>query len=223
MGIRITNATGDKPTLWCYGTIGDEISGFTADMLRNALSEIPKNQNFQIRIFSDGGSYDQGVLMHGHLSARGNKSHGIVDGIAASAASLLLQGTGRRSMVQHSRQMMHEVQAHVEGTYRAADFKNFVQQMDSTNATLMDIYSKNWKGTREELRQALADETWMNAAEAVERGMADDVVEGAAIAARVNIKLFDYKNIPDDVIKCTDSCTMPWIEELEKQLEDVLK
>ncbi len=222
MGLRITNE-GDKPVMWCYGTIGDDYAGVTVDMMREALAEIPKNQAFQLRIFSDGGSFDQAMAMHSLISQRGNKSQGIVDGLAASAASLLLQATGRRSMAAHSRQMMHEVHGQVRNSLSANEFRDIATQMDATNATLVAIYMKNWKGTEAELRDALAAETWLNATDAVKCGMADEVVEGTQIAARINTDLFNYKNVPDDVILAHGPFMPPWFEQMEKQLEECLK
>jgi ATP-dependent Clp protease protease subunit len=223
MGIRITNAGDDTPTLWCYGIIGDEFSGITADMMRNALSEIPKTQKFNIRFFTDGGSFDEAMAMHSLISQRGNKSHGIVDGLAASAGSLLLQATGKRSMAMHSRQMIHQVHGSARGSFTAKDFREMADQMESTNKELVAIYSKNWKGTQAELMDALSKDTWMNAQESVDSGLADNVVEGLAIAARVNTDLFNYNNVPDDVILAQGPFVPPWIDEMEKRLEEVLK
>ncbi len=224
MGIRITNS-GDMPTMWVYGTIGDKMSGVTADAMRNSLAEIPMNRSFQMRIFSDGGSFDQAMAMHSLISQRGKKVHGIVDGLAASAASLLLQATGRRSMVEHSRQMMHEVHASLgdDQSFDAKTLRSFADQMDSTNDTLVSIYSKNWKGSEAELRQALADETWMSAADSVKCGMADDVVAGARIAARVNSNLFNYRNVPEDVILAPGPFVPPWVGAMHDKLTAVME
>jgi ATP-dependent protease ClpP protease subunit len=222
MGVRITNASGDKPTIWMYGTIGDEFAGIVANDVRNALNEIPKSQRFEIRIFSDGGSFDEAMAMHSLITQRGDKSHGIVDGLAASAASLLLQATGRRSMAKHSRQMIHEVHGSIRGSFRSAEFREIADQMDATNQELISIYAKNWRGSDEDLRAALSKDTWLNAEQSVQLGLADEVIEGAKIAARVNTDLFNYKNVPDDVILAPGPFVPPWVDERMKKLEAVL-
>lgn len=221
MGIRITNA-GEAPTLWVYGSIGDDFGGITADMLRNALSEIPKKQPFEVRIFSDGGSFDEAMAMHSLLSQRAGKTHGIVDGLAASAASLLLQATSRRSMAEHSRQMIHEVHGMIRASLRAGEFRELADQMDATNKELVSIYSKKWKGSDKDLLSALGKDTWYNAAESVAAGLADDVVQGPAIAARVNTEFFNYNDIPEGVIQAKGPFLPPWVSEMGERLEKAL-
>ncbi len=70
---------------------------------------------------------------------------------------------------------------------------------------------------------ALSKDTFMNADESVNCGLADNVVEGLAIAARINTDLFQYNNVPDDVILAHGPFVPPWIEERERELEEVLK
>ncbi len=216
MGLRITE-------IWCYGAVGDDYGGITADMMKDALMQIPKSQEFNLRIFSDGGSFDEAMSMHSLISQRGNKSHGIVDGMAASAASLLLQATSDRSMAKHSRQMIHQVHGSPNGSFTADDFRGFADQMDATNKTLVAIYMKNWKGTESELMAALSKDTFLSAEQSVAVGLSDRVVEGLAIAARINTKLFKYNNVPDDVIQADGPFVPPWFDEMEKQLEECLK
>lgn len=221
MGVKITNTSGEPPKLWIYGTIGDEFGGVTIDDVRNALAEIPRTSKFEVRIFSDGGSFDTAMAIHSHLAARRDKTHGIVDGLAASAGSLLLQATGRRSMAKHSRQMIHEVHGSIRGSLRAREFRAIADQMDATNRELVSIYSRQWKGSEEDLLTALADDTWLSADQSVEVGLADDVIDGPSIAARVNSDLFTYDNVPADVILAGGAYETQWAAELEQVLEEL--
>ena len=123
MAIKITNADSDRPSVFLYGTIGADFAGVTVDELRAALAEIPKNKSFDLRIYSDGGSFDEAMAMHAHIAGRRTKVRGIVDGLAASAASLLLQATGDRVMSMHSRQMIHQVHAQMRGFMTADQFR----------------------------------------------------------------------------------------------------
>ena len=55
--------------------------------------------------------------------------------------------------------------------------------MQDTNNKLVELYLPRWKGTKQELRDALSRETYFNAGEAIERGLADYVSEQVKVAA----------------------------------------
>ncbi len=186
------------------------------------LAEVPRNQNFDMRIYSDGGSFYEAMTIHSLIAERKSRVHAIVDGLAASAASLILQAAGKRSMAKHSSQMIHEVHAHMHDSVSVRDLRKIADQMDGTNKELVDIYSRNWKGSKSDLLSALDAETWLSAEESVATGLADDVVDGPSIAARVNVKMFKYQNIPENVVKAEIPFVPPWVSEMSKKLEAVL-
>jgi len=217
MGIKITNATGDRPTLWLYGTIGADFGEITADNVRLALSEIPVRQNFDVRIYSDGGSFDEAMAIHSLLSSRAKKTHAIVDGLAASAASLLLQSSGERTMAQHSRQMIHQAHGRTTNFMAASEFRAAADQLDAINREITSIYAKRWKGSVEDLDAALGKDTWLDAEESVASGLADNVGDSMAIAARVNQDIFAYANVPDDVILASGPYIPPWKAQMHEK------
>ncbi len=60
----------------------------------------------------------------------------------------------------------------------------------------MSIYSKRWKGTEAQLREALDLETWLSAEDAVTAGLADSISDSLAIAAHLGESKFKYRNAP---------------------------
>jgi ATP-dependent protease ClpP protease subunit len=224
MGLKITNAASDRPEVWLYGTIGDEFDGVTVEHVKAALSEIPKNKSFDLRIYSDGGDFDAAMAMHSLLSSRSAKSRGIVDGLAASAASLLLQATGDRVMSEHSRQMIHQVHGRFNGFVTADQFREMADQMDATNGVIRTIYARKWSGSDEELRAALSKDSWYTAQESVARGLADRVSGESMLKAAFNGNYFKYTNVPDDVIVVSGPIqpAPDWKSAMETKLKDVL-
>jgi len=57
--------------------------------------------------------------------------------------------------------------------------------LDMTNGAIQSIYVSRTKQSAADLKKWMDDETWMTAAEAVERGFADRVVENMKVAASV--------------------------------------
>lgn len=202
MGLRITNAKGEKPCMYLYGVIGDEYGGITSDQFRKELAQIPSKEEMHLHIHSDGGSVFEGVAMFSQLSQRSGAVHVIVDGLAASAASFVAMAGRTITMAQHSWMMIHEAHGAMSG--RAGDFRAAADRMDAINCEIIAMYSSRWKGTEAELRAALDAETWLDAEAAVACGLADCVSESMSIAACVSDQ-FKYKKLPEVLSKAGPS------------------
>lgn len=194
MGIKIRNSKDDHADVDLYGVIGDEYGGVTADQFRKELAKIPAKTPVTLHIHSDGGSFFDGVAIHSQLRQRAGGVHVVVDGLAASAASLIAMAGKSITMAKHSWMMIHEARAGSFG--RASDFRAIAERLDATNSEIVSIYSGRWKGTEEELRSALDAETWLSADDAVAAGLADYVGDSLAIAARLDESKFTFKNAP---------------------------
>ena len=205
MGLRITNTSGDRPAVYLYGVIGDEYGGITSDDFRKELAQIPSKQAIDLHIHSDGGSFFDGVAMHSAISQRKGAVNVVVDGLAASAASLVAMAGDSITMAKHSWMMIHEAHGAMRG--RAADFRTAADRLDATNGEIMSIYANRWKGSSEELRAALDAETWLDAEQSVAMGLADNVGESLSIAACID-RTFGYKHAPDALLRAEMSPAM---------------
>lgn len=212
MGLKITNAKGERPTVTLYGIIGDEWGGVTADQFRKELAQIPAKEAINLHIHSDGGSFFDGVAIHSQLKQRAGAVHVVVDGLAASAASLVAMAGKTITMAKHSWLMIHEAHGAMHG--RAADFRAAADRLDATNAEIASIYASRWKGSPEELTAAITAETWLDADNSVAMGLADSVGESLSIAACVNPEL-KYKCVPKSLLTGNKS---PAFEEMEARL-----
>lgn len=197
MGLNIKNASGDKAVVDLYGDIGDEWGGITDKQFRQELSAIPSKTPVELHINSGGGSFTQGLGMYNTLKQRKGEVHVVVDGLAASAASLIAMAGKTITMSASSWMMIHEARAGApvkEG--RAADFRETADILDKANAEIVSIYTPRWNRTGEELQAHLASDLYMTASEALDYGLADSISEHLAIAAYADISKFKYKNVP---------------------------
>lgn len=215
MGLKVTNAKGERPTVTLYGIIGDDYGGVTADQFRKELAQIPSKEPINLHIHSDGGSFFDGVAIHSQLKQRKGDVHVVVDGLAASAASLVAMAGKTITMAQHSWLMIHEAHAAVRGG--AADMRAAANLLDATNGEIASIYASRWKGTPEELSAAIAAETWIDAEGSVELGLADMVGNTLSIAACVNPEL-NYKCVP---IALLEGGPSPAFKEMETRLAEL--
>lgn len=201
MRLTVANAASERPSMYLYGEIGDEFGGITSDMFRRELATVDAKKPIDLHLDTPGGSFFQGVAIHSQLTQRPGDVYVFVDGMAASAGSVVAMAGTTITMSKHSALMIHEARANFSPEGTAADHRKTADLLDAVNKTLIDVYSARWKGDPEDLRAQLSAETWYFAEAAVELGLADSVSESVAIAASVDVlKPFNYKRVPEELL-----------------------
>ena len=137
--------------------------GTVLDALPDTVTQIV------LRINSPGGEVFEGVSILNMLRAHKATVLGVVDGLAASAASVIAAGCDDTVMSPGTQMMIHSPTVIAWGN--STELRKSAEVLDSIELSLIDIYrdkagEKNWA-------QLLADETWLTAAEAVALGLAD--------------------------------------------------
>lgn len=149
------------------GSMGVDAAEFAAE-----LNEIT-TPNITVRINSPGGSLFDGIAIYNTLVQHPAKVLTRVDGVAASAASIIAMAGNEVEMMLGSQLMIHDASAAMSGT--AADMEAMRAFLDRQSANITGIYARKAGGKNEEWRQRMLDETWFFAEEAVEIGLADRV------------------------------------------------
>ncbi len=80
-----------------------------------------------------------------------------------------------------------------------AEMRRIADLLDSVTGSLIDTYSARSKMPRDQVMALMDAETWMPAQEAVDKGFADKIVEGAKVAARAITRPEAYKHIPEQL------------------------
>lgn len=211
--LRITNAAAEMPKIWLYGDIGAFFEGITPDDFRKALESLPAKSEIEVHISSEGGIFHDGVTMHSLLRQRKAPVHVVVDGIAASAASIVAMGGTTISIASHAWMMIHEARSAGKGT--ATDFREEADRLDAINADIVRIYSGRWKGAQKDLVAALKRETWYTSDQSIEVGLADGIIDTMAVAARVDaLNKFSYRHTPTVLLaKSSEGVEFPRLTE----------
>ncbi|MEU4558539.1 head maturation protease, ClpP-related [Actinoplanes sp. NPDC023936] len=118
-----------------------------------------------------------------------------VDSLAASAASFIALAGDKRVVAPYGSLMIHDAWGMAVGN--AADMTKMAAELEKVSATLAQIYADRSGGKPEAWRDLMRDETWFNAAEAVEAGLMHQVQEDAAKSApeaknRWDLSVFAY-------------------------------
>jgi ATP-dependent Clp endopeptidase proteolytic subunit ClpP len=196
---RIENRAGsDVADLYLF----DEVSfyGIDANSFRAELDEV-KASKLRLRINSPGGDVFDGIAIANLLRARDPEFEVVVDGLAASIASVIAVAGGKVTMSPNSQMMIHDASGIVMGD--AEDMRSMAKVMDKISDNIAGAYATKAGGDPAEWRKRMRAETWFSAAEAVESGLADEAVtpeESVPPDEAIPDASIDAKNIFDFVL-----------------------
>lgn len=172
-----------------YGFVGDDMwdEGFTDRQVLDALAELGRDSDVTVRLNSGGGFTDAGKAVFNALRAHPGHVTVSVDGIAASAASIIAMAGDEIVMRSGALMMIHDASAMTIGN--AEDHRKSSDWLDIESAALASIYAERTGRPAEEMRALMRAETWMSAEDAVAAGFATraDSARARSVAA------FDYR------------------------------
>jgi ATP-dependent protease ClpP protease subunit len=174
---RIENKKDDVARIDIYESIGydpwfDE--GVGAKQFAKDLREI-KASRIELHINSPGGFAFDGVTMYNALRDHDAFVAVTVDGMAASAASIIAMAGDEVTMNRASEMMVHDASGLCYG--QARDMEEMREFLDGISDDIAAIYADRAGGTKAEWRDIMHGEAWFSAQEAVDAGLADRVVE----------------------------------------------
>ena len=155
------------------GTIDDNMANdFLSQMLY--LEENPV-MPVNIYINSHGGQVDAGLMIYDIIQGSKLTINMICTDTAASMAAILLAGgqKGRRSIMEHSKVMIHEplISNGVGGS--ATSIRNISDSIMETKNIVNGILAKHTGKSLDEINEATSFDNYMNAKEAIEFGICD--------------------------------------------------
>lgn len=173
--LRTVNALGKVPTVYVDGVIQPEPCPgvITAAQFREQLLAVGDAPVINVEINCDGGVCTEGMAMYSALRQFAGRKVGIVMGIAASMASVLLQGCDERRVAKGALVMIHEARGGARGT--PDDLRAQADVIAKEQAGLLDIYEARTGLPRAQILGLLESDTYMTAEEAVSLGFADAV------------------------------------------------
>lgn len=175
----------------------------TAKSFVDAVAALPETvKTLKIRINSPGGDVFGGITIANALrseQARGRKVETIVEGLAASAASIIAMGGSPVKIADNGIMMIHSPWTGSVGNAR--DLRATADILDTIEDTLVKTYQ--WHSTldAEQITALIRGEdgqgTWLDAEAAVENGLATEVVEGLKAAASIDPRAITALKVPE--------------------------
>lgn len=158
--------------------IYDEIGywGTTAKDFAAILGDIDTDE-IELHLNSPGGSVFDGLAIMAALKDHKARVVAKVDGMAASAASFILQAADERLITRNAQVMIHDAKAYAGGN--AAQMRQAANLLDRVSNNIADIYAvRSGQGTVESWRALMtAGDEWYGGNEALAAGLVDAVVD----------------------------------------------
>jgi ATP-dependent protease ClpP protease subunit len=154
-----------------------------------------------VRLNTYGGEVFDGIAMYNALQAHPAKVIVHVDGIAASAGSIVAMSGDEIRMADNAFLMIHEARGGVMG--EAGDMRQYADVLDKINDVIAGTYQKRAGKTRKYWRDKMAEESWFTAEEAMGEGLSDTTDAPAAKATnRFDFHIYNQtKQTPEAVAR----------------------
>lgn len=171
----------DSKELILYGLVLSNKSWWAADdeyiCPQNVMSALKEadGEDIVVRLNTNGGDVFAGISIYNQLKDYKGSVTIKVDGIAASAGSVILMAADKIIMGVGSMLMIHNAWTFAGGD--AKELRKVADDLDKISSSILDIYMTRFKGEEDELKVLLDVETFLTAKEALALGLADDEEE----------------------------------------------
>lgn len=189
-----------KPPEWFAEEFGDS-EHVCPQEFRADLEAVKNAENIVVKINSCGGDLYTGLAIHNALKQLDGRKTVIVEGIAASAASVIAMAGDEIQMHTGSLMMIHGVSGLIRDFVTLEDIKKIEKSFEASEKAIANIYSAKTGKDVKDIRKMMTAETWMAGEEAVEAGFADTLLtdDGPKVAASADKKVLLVAGVRHDV------------------------
>ncbi|HGI4632343.1 TPA: head maturation protease, ClpP-related [Streptococcus agalactiae] len=166
---------GEVRTLRIEGQIADETwfgDEVTPQLFKNDL--LARTGDITLWINSPGGDVFAAAQIYNMLMDYQGDVHVIIDGLAASAASVIAMAGTTVSMSPVAMMMIHNPWTFAQG--EAKDMAKVIEMLGEIKESIINAYELRTGLSRTKISHLMDSESWFNAKKAVELGFADKVL-----------------------------------------------
>lgn len=156
---------------WLFGSPDDVV---TREFIKD-LNNHPNAERINVYINSGGGEVFAAVAMAQQLKKHKAEVHTYVEGIAASAATIIAMAGDVRHMTVSGLYMIHLPSSSVQGNKHS--FAKGIEVLEKVEDIIRLTYKDKSNLSDEELTQMIDHETWLTAEEAYKYGFIDEIDE----------------------------------------------
>lgn len=187
---NVVEQSGTAPAeVWLYGEVVNErpIDWWTGEpeagmciAVDDVLAELERVRDateITIHLNSSGGDLIAGVTIHNLLRSFSGRKTVIVDGLAASAASVIMCAGDVIQVHPGSMVMIHNASTLLWGYYSASDLRGVLNDLEACELSILRIYGERTGKDENEIQALIDATTWYVGADAIEGRFADELIE----------------------------------------------
>ena len=229
---QVKNEVNGNSEILLYGPIAGESSWWRDEVTpKNFAADLESlgGRDVTVRINSGGGDVFAAHAIHNQLVSYKGRVTVVIDGLAASAATIIAVAGDRIIMPSNALFMIHNPAIGLSDYYGADELLKAAEALNTIKDSIVAAYRKRCKASAEELAAMMDAETWMGAAECLEKGFVDEIQgsvspvlnESSLVVNSVNFNIKNFKN--QDALKAcinkkTEEKTMSKLEEFLNSL-----
>lgn len=175
---QVKNEVNGNSEILLYGPIAGERSWWGDEVTPRSFAEDLESLNGKdvtVRINSGGGDVFAAHAIHNQLVAYKGRVTVVIDGLAASAATIIAVAGDRIIMPSNALFMIHNPAIGLSDYYGAEELAQAVNALNAIKDSIVAAYRKRCKVSAEEIAAMMDAETWMGAAECLEKGFVDEI------------------------------------------------
>ena len=162
--------------LLIHGDVGDEWEENDSTSIVGWLGR-HEDKAVKVRINSYGGLVYDGIAIYNALAAHPQPTTAVIEGIAASAASVLAMGADTIQIAENASFMLHQASGLAYGN--AAVMRDTATILETIDRQIVTTYAARTGKTEPAIRDMMAgqvDGSWLTGREAHESGFADELI-----------------------------------------------
>lgn len=197
--LAVKENTSNEADLYLYNIIDDyAYEGYSdsADSILKDINDLGDIKQLNVFINSPGGSVFEGISIKNMLERQKLKGcfiNVVIDGLAASIASVIAMAGDKISMPENALMMVHRASCGCFGN--ADEMRKQIEVLDKIDIVLTNTYVNRSGGllSKEDVQAMFnSGDTWLTAEEAKNYGLCDEITESLKVAACA--KSTDFEN-----------------------------
>lgn len=178
----------EKVRIDIYGRVGKSFWDDDATSAKDVMDAIKDadGRPIELHVNSEGGSVFDGFAIHTLLRDSPSYVTAYIDGLAASAASYIVEAADRVIMSDVAWFMIHNASGMAWGNKE--ELRKEADVLENIDVTIAKVYAaRSQEHDQEEFLTLMSEETWMDADAAKEYGLIDEISEALPAVAFLDL------------------------------------
>jgi len=137
--------------------------------------DLPKAPHIKLYVNSVGGEVFSAFTTIDRIASCKVPIHSIVEGMAASAATLVSISAKKRYISPNGIMLVHQLRSWCGGTHE--NLKDEAKNLEMLSEKIYEIYLKYTKFTKSDLEEILKHDIYLSAEECIKYGLADEILK----------------------------------------------